>query len=88
MEIQTDSKGQKYVQFATYPQVIKRVWITNGEEPYYPDGPTRFIKIARVRESGRLGNAVEFPVLSDGNDETILLGFIAALNNATGSKHS
>jgi len=89
MEIQRDTKGQPFIEWAQSPNGFKRAWIQRKTEPgkdwaNAKDG--RYLNVVRVEKLGKgpAGNATDFPIFSDLPDEQILIAFVTSVSAITG----
>jgi hypothetical protein len=88
IRIQTDSKGQPYVEWpqAEGPSGYKRAWIQRktGESDWAETG--RYLNVVRIDRDrpGIGGNPTDFPIFCDLPDEQILIAFVSSVCAITG----
>lgn len=87
MNIQHDTKGQPFIEWAQAPGGYKRAWIqrkTDTDKDWAGTG--RYLNVVRIERlgGGPAGNATDFPVFSKLRDEQILVAFVAAVSAITG----
>jgi hypothetical protein len=91
IEIQTDSKGQRYIewaQIADNPAGFKRAWIQHKDSDADWAGTGRYLNVVRIdqRRPGIGGNPTDFPIFSDLPDDQILEAFVSAVCAVTGCR--
>ena len=89
IEIHKDTKDQPYVEWRQGGGGYKRAWIQRKTDPEKDwAGVGRYLNVVRVESPhvGPAGNATDFPVSSDLDDEQILVAFVTAVTSMTGGK--
>src|SRR5438270_5152824 len=86
LPIQYDGNNQPYIQWQQGTRGYKRAWIQHREGPADWAGTRRYLNIARTEgpESGPGGNATDFPIFSELDNEQVLEAFVAAVCAITG----
>ena len=91
IQIETDSKGQRYIQWAQNPENRagwKRAWIQHKTDDKDWAGTQRYLNVVRIDldRRGIGGNPTDFPIFSDLPDDQILEAFVAAVCAVTGCR--
>jgi hypothetical protein len=91
IKIQQDSNGQPFIEWerAPVPGGYKRAWIQHKTDPNKDwAGTGRYLNVVHVEALGRgpAGNATDFPIFSDLEDEQILEAFVASVSAITGCR--
>jgi hypothetical protein len=89
MKIQSDSKGQPYIEWAQGPNGFKRAWVQRrpGPQKDWADASEgRYLNVVRIDRlgAGPAGNATDFPIFSSLSDAQILVAFVTAVSAITG----
>ena len=90
LQIQTDSMGQPYIEWAQVespePDGYKRAWIQvkTGDKDWAGTG--RYLNVVRIDRSrpGIGGNPTDFPIFCNLTDAQVLEAFVAAVCAVTG----
>lgn len=86
--IQTDTKGQPYIQWQQFGGGWKRAWIQqrSGDDDWAGTG--RYLNVVSTHGAtgGPAGNATDFPIFSKLPDQQILEAFVAAVCAVTGCR--
>lgn len=91
IEIQIDSKGQRYIewpQIEDNPAGFKRAWIQHKDRDSDWAGTGRYLNVVRIdrTRAGIGGNPTDFPIFTDLPDDQILEAFVAAVCAITGCR--
>lgn len=89
MNIQTDLKGQSFVEWQQAPGGFKRAWVQHKTDPDKDWAQTgRYLNVVRIEAlgAGPAGNATDFPISSELPDDDILQAFVASVCAITGCR--
>ena len=86
LPIQTDTRGQPYIQWKQADNYYKRAWIQHRPKDTDWAGTGRYLNVVKSDDRGPSGNATDFPIYNDLPDEQVLRAFVYAVNAITGCK--
>jgi len=83
-----DTEGQPYIQWQQYGGGYKRAWIQqrSGAKDWAGTGRYLNVVLTHGADGGPAGNATDFPIFCQLQDEQILEAFVAAVCAITGCR--